>query len=146
MFKAGDNWLSKAIAWITDSDVSHAAMMLDDGRMVEMWMDGIYVSHVEALEGDDAILLRLRPERDPLPLADAAQKYLDCETRYDLPALAFLAGAYHLSQNTSYREICGHHGFDFAGGLCGSGSADSVRGSQKTGQSHGLLAAGISDL
>lgn len=92
VFKAGDNWLSKTIAWLTDSDVSHAAMMLDDKRMVEMSASGIYVGNVEALEGDSAILLRLFPEKDPLPLADAAQKYIDCKTRYDFPALVYLAG------------------------------------------------------
>lgn len=91
-FKAGDNWLSKTIAWLTDSDVSHAAMMLDDKRMVEMSANGIYAGNVQALEGDDAILLRLSPEKDSLPLADAAQKYIDCKTRYDFPALVYLAG------------------------------------------------------
>lgn len=56
VFKAGDNWLSKTIAWFTDSDVSHAAMMLDDKRMVEMSASGIYVSNVEALEGDSTMI------------------------------------------------------------------------------------------
>lgn len=92
VFKAGDNWLSKTIAWLTDSDVSHAAMMLDDKRMVEMAASGIYTGNVKVLEGDGAILLRLRPEKDPLPLVDAAQKYIDCKTRYDFPALVYLAG------------------------------------------------------
>lgn len=92
VFKAGDNWLSKTIAWLTDSDVSHAAMMLDDRRMVEMSANGIYAGNVEALEGNDALLLRLNPERDPKPLADAAQRYIDCKTRYDFPALVYLAG------------------------------------------------------
>lgn len=92
VFKAGDNWLSKTIAWLTDSDVSHAAMMLDEKRMVEMSASGIYVGDVEALKGDSAILLRLHPEKDPLPLVDAAQKYIDCKTRYDFPALVYLAG------------------------------------------------------
>lgn len=92
VFKAGDNWVSKTIAWLTDSDVSHAAMMLDDRRMVEMSGNGIHVGNVETLDGDDAILLRLRPERDPAPLAEAAQRYIDCKTRYDFPALVYLAG------------------------------------------------------
>lgn len=92
VFKAGDSWLSKTIAWLTDSDVSHAAMMLDDKRMVEMSVSGINVGNVEALEGEDAILLRLHPEKDPSPLADAAQKYIDSKTRYDFPALVYLAG------------------------------------------------------
>lgn len=92
VFKAGDNWLSKAIAWLTDSDVSHAAMMLDDKRMVEMAASGIYAGEVKALEGDDAVLLRLKPERNPAPLTEAAQRYIDCKTRYDFPALVYLAG------------------------------------------------------
>lgn len=92
VFKAGDNWLSKTIAWLTDSDVSHAAMMLDDKRMVEMSASGICVSDVEALEGDGTILLRLHPEKEPSLLVDAAQKYIDCKTRYDFPALVYLAG------------------------------------------------------
>lgn len=97
VFKAGNNWLSKTIAWLTDSDVSHAAMMLDDRRMVEMTASGIYAGGVEALEGDDAILLRLSPERDTQPLAEAVQRYIDCKTRYDFPALVYLAGliVYH---------------------------------------------------
>lgn len=92
VFKAGDNWISKSIAWLTDSDVSHAAMMLDDGRMVEMSADGIYAGSVKPLEGDNAILLRLSPEKEPSPLVEAAQRYIDCKTRYDFPALVYLAG------------------------------------------------------
>lgn len=92
VFKAGDNWLSKAIAWITESDVSHAAMMLNEKQMVEMSSNGIYVGNVEALNGDDSILLRLSSKKDPEPLAVAAQKYIDCKTRYDFPALVYLAG------------------------------------------------------
>lgn len=92
VFKAGDNWVSKAIAWLTDSDVSHAAMMLEDGRMVEMSGNGIYAGSVKTSEGDDAIVLRLSPSRDSAPLAEAAQRYMDCKTRYDFPALVYLAG------------------------------------------------------
>lgn len=92
IFKAGDNWVSKAIAWLTDSDVSHAAMMLDGKTMVEMGSGGISASNVEVLDGDDVILLRLSPEKDPAPLVNAARRYMDSKTRYDFPALAFLAG------------------------------------------------------
>lgn len=65
--------------------------------MVEMTASGIYACGVEALEGDDAILLRLSPERDTQPLAEAVQRYIDCKTRYDFPALVYLAGliVYH---------------------------------------------------
>lgn len=92
IFKAGDNWVSKSIAWLTDSDVSHAAMMLDGGKMVEMSLSGIYVSNVDEVDGDDAHVLRLCPEKDAAPLVRAAQVYVDCDTRYDIPALVFLTG------------------------------------------------------
>lgn len=92
VFRAGDNWLSKAIAWLTDSDVSHAAMMLDGIQMVEMGAGGIQVGNVEAKEGNEAMLLRLSPERDPAPLATAAYAYIESRTRYDFPALAYLSG------------------------------------------------------
>ena len=49
VFKAGDNWVGKAIAWLTDSDVSHAAMMLENMAMVEMGASGIRVGPVEVL-------------------------------------------------------------------------------------------------
>lgn len=92
VFKAGDDWVGKAIAWLTESDVSHAAMMLNGTQMVEMSANGIYVGNAEAVEGDHAILLRLSPEKDAAPLTDAAQRYIDCKTRYDFPALVYLAG------------------------------------------------------
>lgn len=34
VFEAGDNWLSKCIAKLTDSNVSHAAMCYQDGTIV----------------------------------------------------------------------------------------------------------------
>ena len=34
--KAGNTWISKTIAWLTESDVSHAAIVLKDGRIAEM--------------------------------------------------------------------------------------------------------------
>jgi hypothetical protein len=92
VFKAGDDWVGKAIAWLTESDVSHAAMMMDGNRMVEMGPSGISASPVEAQDGSDAILLRMTPEKDAAPLVTAAQRYIDDTTRYDFPALACLAG------------------------------------------------------
>lgn len=92
VFKAGDDWVGKTIAWLTDSDVSHAAMMLDHEKMVEMGSNGIYAGPVRALDGDRAALLRFQPEKDPAPLAEAAKRYLDSKTRYDFPVLALLSG------------------------------------------------------
>lgn len=87
-----DEWISKAIAYLTDTDVSHAAMILLDNRMVEMAANGIDVNQVEVHNGDEALLLRLCKKQDPTPLLNAAKKYMDCKTRYDFPALAILAG------------------------------------------------------
>ena len=92
VFKAGDDWVGKTIAWLTDSNVSHAAMMLSPITMVEMGSNGIHAGHVEELDGDGSILLRLHPEQPSVPLECAAERYIESKTRYDFPALAFLAG------------------------------------------------------
>lgn len=92
IFKAADHWISKSIAWLTKSDVSHVAMICENDTMVEMGLSGISVCNVCAVEGDEAYLLRLNPEKPVAPLVEAATKYVDAETRYDIPALAILAG------------------------------------------------------
>ena len=92
VFKAGDDWVGKTIAWLTDSNVSHAAMMLSPITMVEMGSNGIHAGHVEELDGDGSILLRLHQEQPSVPLECAAKRYIESKTRYDFPALAFLAG------------------------------------------------------
>ncbi len=93
IFEAGDNWLSKCIAKLTDSNVSHAAMCYQDGTIVEMGSKGIARSKCkEAANGDNAYLLRLNPERDAAPLLAAAKEYLDEKVYYDYPDLVFFAG------------------------------------------------------
>lgn len=93
IFEAGDNWLSKCIAKLTNSNVSHAAMCYRDGTMVEMGSRGIVCSKCkEAANGDNAYLLRLNPEQDATPLLAAAKEYLDEKVYYDYPDLVFFAG------------------------------------------------------
>ena len=93
IFEAGDSWLSKAIAKLTDSNVSHAAMRYTGGRMVEMKSGGIRVNGCyETLRGEKAYLLRLSPEKDPTPLIAAADQYIREKTIYDFPDLVFFAG------------------------------------------------------
>lgn len=92
VFKAGNDWIGKSIAWLTDSDVSHAAVMVGNELMAEMGPSGIHAGKVEAIDGNNAVLLRISPEKDPAPIVSAAQKYIDSKTCYDFPALAFLAG------------------------------------------------------
>lgn len=93
VFEAGDNWLSKCIAKLTDSNVSHAAMCYQDGTIVEMSSSGIVCSTCkEVADGDKAYLLRLSPEQDAAPLLAAAKEYLDEMVYYDYPDLVFFAG------------------------------------------------------
>lgn len=93
IFEAGDNWLSKCIAKLTDSNVSHAAMCYQDGTMVEMGSRGMVCSTCKQAEkGDSAYLLRLDPEQDAAPLLAAAKLYLDETVYYDYPDLVFFAG------------------------------------------------------
>jgi len=90
--RTGNTWISKTIAWLTKSDVTHAALVLEDGRIAEMGPGGLSVNKIEIHEGNDEMLLRLLPEKYPAPLMKAAQMYIDSEVRYDFPALAFLGG------------------------------------------------------
>lgn len=92
VFRAGNDWVGKSIAWLTESDVSHAAVMLENGEMAEMSGSGIRVSRIETREGKGAQVMRLRPEKDMAPIITAAKAYVECKTRYDFPALAILAG------------------------------------------------------
>jgi len=93
VFEAGDNWLSKCIAKLTNSNVSHAAMRYQDETMVEMSSSGIVCSTCkEAADGSNAYLLRLNPEQDAEPLLAAAKEYLDEGVYYDYPDLVFFAG------------------------------------------------------
>lgn len=99
IFKAGNDWVGKSIAWLTKSDVSHAAMAYQLDKIVEMGASGISVSNVITESGDAAYLMRLCPEADPQPLIHAADMYINTKTRYDFPALVILAGL------LIYREI-----------------------------------------
>ncbi len=93
VFEAGDNWLSKCIAKLTNSNVSHAAMYYQDETMVEMGGSGIVCSTCkETADGSNAYLLRLNPEQDAAPLLAAAKEYLDKGVYYDFPDLVLFAG------------------------------------------------------
>lgn len=92
IFKAGDEALSKCIAWLTDSDVSHSAMIYTEDSITETIAPGVVVNKIETGKGEAAYLLRLSPAQDPKPLIKAAKKYLDAKTHYNFPALLYLAG------------------------------------------------------
>ncbi len=93
VFEAEDSWISKCIAKLTNSNVSHAAMCYHDETMVEMSSRGIVCSTCkEAEDGSNAYLLRLNPTKDAAPLLAAAKEYLDEGVYYDYPDLVFFAG------------------------------------------------------
>lgn len=92
VFKAEDEWLSKAIAWLTDSDVSHAAMVYSDTSIVEVGGGGIVISNTKINQGDNVYVMRLAGEPDSAPLIRSADNYLNAKTRYDFPELFLLAG------------------------------------------------------
>lgn len=93
IFEAGDSWLSRCIATLTDSNVSHAAMRYTGENMVEMGASGIQLNNCqESSSGDKAYLMRLNPEKDPALLTAAAKHYLDECVQYDFPDLVFFAG------------------------------------------------------
>lgn len=92
IFKAEDNWFSKAIAALTNSDVCHAAMAYTENSIVEVGANGIVISQTDIQNGDEVYILRLKSEPDPMPLIRSADAYLKAETRYDFPGLFLLAG------------------------------------------------------
>lgn len=93
VFKAGDDWVGKSIAWLTKSDVSHAAMMYSSDAIVEMGLSGIMVNKIaEKTEGEQTHILRLSPEMDSSPLLNAASVYVNSQVEYDFPSLVLLAG------------------------------------------------------
>lgn len=92
LFKAEDDWLSRAIAWFTQSDVSHAAMAYSEDSIVELGARGVSVDKVEVSEGEGIYVMRLVPEMDSAPLIAAADAYLNAGVRYDYPDLFILAG------------------------------------------------------
>ncbi len=93
IFQAGDSWVSKCIAKLTNSDVSHSAMIYTEDRIVEMSRNGIELSCCyDEKDGDKAYLLRMEPPRDPIPLMNAARFYLDKKIKYNFPDLVLLGG------------------------------------------------------
>lgn len=92
IFKAEEDWLSKTIAWLTDSDVSHAAMVYSENSIIEVGANGIGIHNMDITAGRGAYILRLQPEMDAAPLIQTADSYYHAEITYDFPALFLLAG------------------------------------------------------
>lgn len=119
ILEADDSWISRAIALLTDSSVSHAAMIYEADRFIEMGLSGIGVHGFhEDMAGREAYIRRLTPERDATPLLAVAGGYLKQGVKYDMPSLFLLAGLLvyrqirptpRLSKIASFvlRKVCG---------------------------------------
>lgn len=108
VFKAENDWLSKVIAKLTQSDVSHAAMAYSEDSIVEVGAPGIGVHKVEITDGDNVYVMRLVSEPNPAPLIASADAYLDAKVRYDFPKLFLLAGTIiycHIAPTTDVLHI-----------------------------------------
>lgn len=93
LFEAGDSWVGKCIAWLTNSTVSHAALYESEGKLIEMRSSGIQETKFEVEDdGTKVYIMRLSPEKEPSPVLSEAQKYLNAKIRYDFPELVILAG------------------------------------------------------
>lgn len=92
IFKAEEDWLSKSIAWLTDSDVSHAAMVYSEDSIIEVGANGIGIHKVDVTNERGAYVMRLHPQIDTAPLIRSADNYMQAQIRYDFPALFLLAG------------------------------------------------------
>lgn len=93
IFEAEDSFLSRCIAKITNSNVSHSAMVYDESKMVEMGGNGIYANRfLEDENGEVVHIMRLKQEHPFPPLFSAANYYLDKRAKYDYPSLLILAG------------------------------------------------------
>jgi hypothetical protein len=94
VFEAENDWISKSIALITNSDVSHAALVYKEMTFAEMGLSGIQSNPfmVDEKSGRKVYFLRMIPEKNITPITAAAQKYIDAKVEYDKPSLYLLAG------------------------------------------------------
>lgn len=93
IFEAENDWISKSIAILTNSEVSHAALIHKDMTLAEMGLSGIQSNkfHIDE-NGRKVYQLRLSPEKDATPVAEAAESYINAKVPYDKPSLYILAG------------------------------------------------------
>lgn len=106
IFKAENDWLSKAIAWFTKSDVSHAAMAYSEDSIVEVGANGISIHKVDISDGQDIYVMELASKPDSAPLINAANNYLNAKVRYDFPALFILAGLLIYRRIIPTKKLC----------------------------------------
>jgi len=91
-----DDFIGKAIAFLTDSDVSHSALVYGEDSLVEMTGHGIKKTNV-SLHADRPIHHMRHTVMDDMTddmkkVIKAADVYLEKQVPYDYPSLVILAG------------------------------------------------------
>lgn len=96
LFFAGDTWLSKSISYLTNAEVTHAAMVYSEDSIVEILAGGPQINKISLQDnekkGKKAYLMRHIPELDFEPLKRSADAYLESDIDYDFPGLFLLGG------------------------------------------------------
>jgi len=103
-----DELLSVIIGYLTDSDVSHAALIYEDGNFVEMGPRGIAKTCANVYANAEVYHYRHSKQTDMAKVIKAAKHYLDKDVPYDYPSLVILAGLliYHKQKYTpKYKTI-----------------------------------------
>lgn len=105
LFKTEGDWLGNTIAKLTASDVSHAVILYSENSVIEMIAPGVCINPVTISPGNNAYVMRLKPELNAEPILKAADKYRRAKARYDFPALVILAGVIQLQSATMQRHL-----------------------------------------
>lgn len=96
LFFAGNTWLSRSIAYLTNAEVTHASMVYSEDSIIEILSDGPQVNKISLKEnekqGHKAYLMRHTPALDFAPLKQSADTYLHSNVFYDFPGLYLLGG------------------------------------------------------
>lgn len=88
-----DSLLSRCIAALTNSTVSHAAVFCGNGKIIEMGSSGIMENKIQiGDEGQKAYSMRLSSHPASGPIVSNAKKYLEQEIKYDYVSLFILCG------------------------------------------------------
>jgi len=93
VFKKVDNYpLGDLIAFMTDSDVFHAALVYGSMTTAELGFEGIFTTEISTDGSRPAYHMRHKTQEDMTKVIDAAKVYLDKHIPYDHQSLVFIAG------------------------------------------------------
>jgi len=116
-YKAGDvlifgkvegEILDEVIALLTDSEVTHSALVCDERNCVQMWKAGIVKTEIGEYPERSVYHLRHTSETDMSKVVEAADFYFNKSIPYDFPSIVMLGGIliYHRNSYTpEYKAI-----------------------------------------